>query len=95
MEAIEGVAIIILVIAIVILIYYYLMNSPETTSKLRGYIPKTADAHVNEILSNDSGYELAKADEVAPKESDSVGKRIKVKLSDIDMSGLNTDVFSK
>ena len=95
MEAIEGVAIIILVIAIVILIYYYLINSPEATSKLRGYIPKTADAHVNEILSNDSGYELTKADEAAPKESDSVGKRIKVKLSDIDMSSLNTDVFSK
>lgn len=96
MEAIEAVAILILIVAIVILVYYYLLNSPETAKKLRSYVPTTADAHMNEVLGNDSGYELSKVDESGDeKESDSMGKRIKVKLSDIDMSGLNTDVFSR
>ena len=97
MEAIEVVAIIILIIAIVILVYYYLLNSPEATKKLRSYVPTTADAHMNEVLgSDDSGYELTKVDEESvEKDSKSMGKRIKVKLSDIDMSSLNTDLFSK
>lgn len=96
MEAIEAVAIIILIIAIVILVYYYLLNSPDTAKKLKGYIPTTADAHMNEVLgSEDTGYELTKVDGTVEKETDSMGKRIKVKLSDIDMSSLNTDVFSK
>ena len=97
MEAIEVVAIIILIIAIVILVYYYLLNSPEATKKLRSYVPTTADAHMNEVLgSDDSGYELTKVDEESvEKDSNSVGKRIKVKSSDIDMSSLNTDLFSK
>ena len=80
-----------------ILVYYYLLNSPEATKKLRSYVPTTADAHMNEVLgSDDSGYELTKVDEESvEKDSNSVGKRIKVKLSDIDMSSLNTDLFSK
>ena len=93
MEAMEAVAIVILIIAIVVLVYYYLLNSPETAQKLRNYVPTSADAHMNEVLGKDSGYDLTK-DDVAHSDSESMGKRIKVKLSDIDMSGLNTDAFS-
>lgn len=95
MEAIEAVAIIILVIAIIILIYYYLLNSPETAQKLRNAVPKTADAHLDQVLGNDSDYEdLTKEEALTEEESSSMSKRIKVKLSDIDMSSLNTDAFS-
>lgn len=94
MEAIEAVAIIILVIAIIILIYYYLMNSPETTQKLRSVVPKTADAHLDQVLGNDSNYSDLTQEKAAEEESGSMSKRIKVKLSDIDMSSINTDVFS-
>ena len=95
MEAIEGVAILILVIAIIILVYYYLLNSPETAKKLRSYVPKTADAHMDEVLGNNgSGYDLTKVDGEDEAESGSMSKRIKIKLSDIDMSSLNTDAFS-
>lgn len=86
MEAIEAVAIIILVIAIIILVYYYLLNSPETTQKLKNIVPKTADAHMDEVLGDKS--------DLAKEKSGSMSKRIKVKLSDIDMSGINTDAFS-
>ena len=97
MDAMEAVAIIILIIAIVVLVYYYLLNSPATVNKIRNYVPTSADAHMNEILgsSSDSGYELTKEEVSNDKEeSNSMGKRIKVKLSDIDMSALNTDSFS-
>lgn len=95
MEAIEAVAIMILVIAIIILVYYYLLNSPETAQKLRNIVPKTADAHLDEVLGKDSDYaDLSKEDNLVSDESESMSKRIKVKLSDIDMSGLNTDAFS-
>ena len=95
MEAIEAVAILILVIAIVILIYYYLLNSPETAQKLKNFVPKTADAHLDEVLGKDSDYaDLSKEDELTEEESESMSKRIKIKLSDIDMSSLNTDAFS-
>ena len=95
MEAIEAVAILILVIAIIILIYYYLLNSPETAQKLRNVVPKTADAHLDEVLGKNSNYsDLPKEEGVVDAESESMSKRIKVKLSDIDMSGLNTDAFS-
>lgn len=93
MEAIEAFAIIILIVAIVILVYYYLLNSPGTAQKLRSYVPTTADAHMNEVLGKNSDYDLTK-DEVVEEESGSMSKRIKVKLSDIDMSGLSTDAFS-
>ena len=96
MDAIEIVAVIILIVAIMILVYYYLLNSPETTQKLRSYVPTTADAHMNELLGKNSEY----SDLTKEKESDgdgedkSMSKRIKIKLSDIDMSSLNTDAFS-
>lgn len=96
MDAMEVVAVIILIVAIIILVYYYLLNSPGSMSKLRSYVPTTADAHMNEILgkSNDTGYDIPKDDVPAEKvESESMGKRIKIKLSDID-SAINTDAFS-
>lgn len=96
MDAMEVVAILILIMAIVVLVYYYLLNSPATVDKLRGYVPTSADAHMNEILgkSDSSGYDLSKEEVSAKdKESESMGKRIKIKLSDID-SAINTDIFS-
>ena len=95
MEAIEVVAIIILIIAIVILVYYYLLNSPEAAQKLRSIVPNTADAHMDEVLGKKSDYDDLSKDKVAAGEgSDSMSKKIKIKLSDIDMSSLNTDAFS-
>ena len=97
MDAMEAVAVVILILAIVILVYYYLLNSPGTMNKLRSYVPASADAHMDEILgrSNNSSYDLAKDDVSNDKDdSNSVSKRIKVRLSDIDMSAINTDAFS-
>ncbi|MBQ6099739.1 MAG: hypothetical protein IJL02_07760 [Methanobrevibacter sp.] len=99
MDAMEVVAVIILIVAIVILVYYYLLNSPATVDKIRSYVPASADAHMNEILGSsggsESGYDLSKEEVPAEKEeSESMGKRIKIKLSDID-SALNTDAFSQ
>lgn len=92
MDAIEAVAVIILVVAILVLVYYYLLNSPNAMDKIKSFVPATADAHMDEVLGKNSNYsELNKKD---AKESDSVTKRIKVKLSDIDMSSINTDAFS-
>ena len=94
MDAMEAVAIIILVIAILVLVYYYLLNSPETMDKLKNVVPTSADAHMDEVLNNSSSdYDLTK-EEIVDEKGESVSKRIKVKLSDIDMSGLNTDAFS-
>ena len=97
MEAIEAVAVVILIVAIVILIYYYLLNSPSTVSKLKSYVPSTADAHMNEILgrTSDDYSELTPEEPASKEEGDSMGKRLKIKLSDIDMSSINTDAFSK
>ncbi len=98
MDAIEAVAILILVVAIVILVYYYLLNSPATVDKLRNIVPESADAHMDEVLSKHkttSEYEnLSKEDLDDKDESESMGKRIKVKLSDIDGSTINTSAFS-
>ena len=96
MDAMEVVAVLILIAAIVVLVYYYLLNSPATMDKLKNIVPTSADAHMNEVLkSNSSDYDDLSKEEGAPeKESESMGKRIKVKLSDIDMSGINTDAFS-
>ena len=96
MDAMEAVAIIILIIAIVILVYYYLLNSPAAMGKLQEIVPKRADAHMDEVLgkSNDQ-VDLSKEEVLDDKEeSGSMGKRIKVKLSDIDMSSISTDAFS-
>lgn len=92
MDATEAIAVIILIIAIVILVYYYLLNSPSTLDKLRTYVPTSADAHMEEVLGGDAA-DLADENE-SDSESNSMSKRIKVKLSDIDVSGLNTDAFS-
>ena len=90
MEVIETVAVIILIFAIIVLIYYYLLNSPATMNKFKSYIPSGADAHMNKLISQNSSYSDSKDE----SDSDSVTNRIKVKLSDIDMSSINTDVFS-
>ena len=90
MDTVETVAVIILIMAIVVLIYYYLLNSPKTMNKIKSYVPSKADAHMDEVLGNNSEYKDLKKE----KESKSMSKRIKVKLSDIDMSSINTDAFS-
>ena len=96
MDAMEAVAIIILIIAIFILVYYYLLNSPETMTKIRNAVPDRADAHMDEVLGKNLNpdYDLAKEDALEKEDSESMSKRIKVKLSDLDVSGLNTDAFS-
>ncbi|WP_295596660.1 hypothetical protein [uncultured Methanobrevibacter sp.] len=90
MEAIEIVAIVILVIAIIVLVYYYLLNTPTAMNKLKSYIPTGADAHMSEVISQNTNYPKLNKE----NDSESVTKRIKVKLNDIDMSGINTDAFS-
>ena len=92
MDATEIIAVIILIIAIVVLVYYYLLNSPSTIDKIRGYVPTSADAHMDEVLGG-SPADLVN-NEADKEDSESMTKRIKVKLSDIDMSSLNTDAFS-
>ncbi|MBQ9161212.1 MAG: hypothetical protein IJ122_07845 [Methanobrevibacter sp.] len=96
MDAMEAVAVLILIIAIAVLVYYYLLNSPESMDKLRNIVPTSADAHMNEVLNRDSepAYDDLPKEDTASEGDDSMTKRIKVKLSDIDMSGLNTDAFS-
>ena len=90
MEAIEIVAIIVLIIAIIVLVYYYLLNTPAAMNKLKSYIPTGADAHMSEVISQNTNYPKLNKE----NDSESVTKRIKVKLNDIDMSGINTDAFS-
>ncbi len=94
MDATEAVAVIILIVAIAVLVYYYLLNSPATMDKLRNYVPTSADAHMDEVLNKNSYNDLSKDDEDAEEKGESMSNRIKVKLSDIDMSALNTDAFS-
>ena len=93
MDATEAVAVIILIVAIAVLVYYYLLNSPATMDKLKSYVPTSADAHMNEVLNNNSYDDLSKEKNSKDK-GESMSNRIKVKLSDIDMSALNTDAFS-
>lgn len=90
MDAIEAVAVVILIIAILVLVYYYLLNTPKTMDKIKSYVPTSADAHMNEILGKNGEYDDLKKE----KDSESMTKRIKVKLNDIDMSSINTDAFS-
>jgi hypothetical protein len=90
MEAMEAIAVIILVVAILVLVYYYLLNSPKTMDKVKSFVPTTADAHMDEVLGGNPEYADLNPEE---QESNSVTKRIKVKLSDIDV-GVNTDAFS-
>ena len=90
----EVVAVIILIVAIAILVYYYLLNSPATMDKLKNIVPTTADAHMDEVLNNNSDFNDLSKEKSSDDKEESVSKRIKVKLSDIDMSSLNTDAFS-
>ncbi len=96
MGPIDVVAIVILIVAILVLVYYYLQNNPASVQKLRNYVSATADPHMGEILQNDSDYDdlSREKDTVEESKEESMSKRIKIKLSDIDMSGLNTDAFS-
>lgn len=97
MNPIDVVAVVILIVAILILMYYYLQSNPASVQKLRTYVPTSADAHMGELLHNDSGYDdlsMEKDTVEESKDEESMSKRIKIKLSDIDMSGLNTDAFS-
>lgn len=97
MGPMDVVAIVLLIVAILVLIYYYLQSNPASVQKLRTYVPATADPHMGEILQNDSDYEdLSREKDTVEesKEEESMSKKIKIKLSDIDMSGLNTDAFS-
>lgn len=96
MGPIDVVAIVILIVAILVLVYYYLQNNPASVQKLRNHVPATADPHMGEILQNDSDYDdlSREKDTVEESKEESMSKRIKIKLSDIDMSGLNTDAFS-
>ena len=59
-------------------------------NKLKSYIPTGADAHMSEVISQNTNYPKLNKE----NDSESVTKRIKVKLNDIDMSGINTDAFS-
>ena len=97
MNPMDVVAIAILIIAILVLIYYYLQSNPASVQKLRAYVPATADSYVGEILQKDSDYDNSSREKGTveeSKEEESMSKKIKIKLSDIDMSGLNTDAFS-
>ena len=53
-------------------------------NKLKSYIPTSADAHMSQVLNQNSDLD---------EDSESVTKRIKVKLND-NMAGINTDAFS-
>ena len=92
MEAMEAVAVIIIIIAIVILLYYYFLNNPKTVDRLRNYVPSTADAHMDEVLGKNKDEKNLKSDK--NDETDSMSKRLKIKLTDMDMSSINTDAFS-
>lgn len=98
MNAAEAIAVVILIIAIVVLVYYFFLNNPSAANRLKAYVPTTADPHMDQILKSDesSDYtELSTVEEEKAQEKEGMGKKIKFKLSDIDMSGFNTDAFSK
>ncbi len=95
MDVAEGIAIIILVVAVLVLIYYYIQSNPKTLENIRSHVPTNVDADINNFFksNNDSEGESDIMDNEDNHEG--VGKKIKVKLSDIDMSSFNTDMFSK
>lgn len=91
MGIIEAIAIIIFVLAILILIYYFLQNNPATVQKIQSYVPSSYGD--SSQINNDLDFHEETVEELDDNES--MGKKIKVKLSDIDMSSFNTDAFSK
>lgn len=100
MEIAEAIAIIILVVAVVVLIYYYIQSNPKAIESFRSHVPTNADADINNFFkaNNDTDDEAVVDDVDADGDDadhDGMGKKIKIKLSDIDMSSFNTDAFSK
>ncbi len=99
MEIAEAIAIIILVVAVVVLIYYYIQSNPKAIESFRNHVPTNADANINNFFkANNSTDESVIGDvdtDGDDADHDGMGKKIKVKLSDIDMSSFNTDAFSK
>ncbi len=94
MDAAEAIAIIILIIAILVLVYYYLHSNPKSLANVRKYVPTNADENIYNFLKGNDGE--SEGDIMTNgEEKEGVGKKIKVKLSDIDMSNFNTDAFSK
>lgn len=95
MDVAEAIAIIILVVAILVLVYYYMQSNPKTFEKIYNKVPVNADDNIHSFFKEDNNSkddeEIISSDE----ESEGVSKKIKVKLSDIDMSSFNTDAFSK
>ncbi|MDL2246700.1 hypothetical protein LJB96_03690 [Methanobrevibacter sp. OttesenSCG-928-K11] len=94
MEIIEALAIIILILAILVLVYYYLENNPATANKIRSYVPQ-ASAHETEQMPGTLKYVDDTELDNDFDDDESMSRKIKVKLSDIDMSSFNTDAFSK
>lgn len=99
MDAAEAIAIIILVVAILVLIYYYMQSNPKAFENIRSRVPTNADADINNFFKGNSSSDEDVADNILndddEEDHEGMGKKIKVKLSDIDMSSFNTDSFSK
>lgn len=94
MDAIEALAIVILILAILVLVYYYIQNSPSAIQKIRSYVPAGVNSYSDQVNQTNVKYEEDSLEREKDKK-DSMSKKIKVKLSDIDMSSFNTDAFSK
>ena len=92
MESVEVIAVIILILAVLVLIYYYLQNNPDKVQKIKTIVPDASDSPMEKILHNDDEETEEISIEKEDEEGNSMTKKIKVKLSDIDF---NTDGFSK
>ena len=92
MGIIEAFALIILVLAILILAYYYVQNNPLIAEKFKEYVP-SAQGESGLNYNNLNFKDETVSDDL--EDNESMGKKIKVKLSDLDMSSFNTDAFSK
>ena len=97
MENMDVVAIVILIIAILVLFYYYLRTNQMAVQKLRSCVPANYSNPMGSMLHKTPEYDDVPVEKDTVEESeegDSISKKIKIKLSDIDMSGLSTDAFS-
>ncbi|MCC7553920.1 MAG: hypothetical protein KO202_05475 [Methanobacteriaceae archaeon] len=93
MGIMELIAILILIFAVLILIYYYLQSNPLAADKIKSYMPSSHS--VGALTPNNIHYNSNNIEDDELEDKTSMGKKIKVKLSDIDMSSFNTDAFSK
>lgn len=94
MDIAEGIAIILLIVAVLVLVYYYIQSNPKALDNIRRHVPTNGDADINDFFKADNSEE--KVGIIDNEDNhEGVGKKIKVKLSDIDMSNFNTDMFSK